>query len=251
MIRRTVNFHSFVHSLKGIHPKRTSKPELRPKKIQESPHAVKRATPVKRLLPSFYFAVKSPCFPPQVVFPTRRARCCSVGPNMVPGITLKGPPRPPARRLLPLPLLLLAVMAGKSRADIMGCYDFGDGYYFLSDPSKCWVNEINAAFNGKLDECFSCYDNAVSRMAGAQVRSAQCVVVVCVQPKFFFSPLLSSPPISRMKDEIVVTAWWCGQNELCPQLHSSTPCAVKEGPGGASKPSHSAACTLPAPASIA
>lgn len=113
---------------------------------------------------------------------------------MVPEIPLKGPPRPPARRLLPLPLLLLAVMAGKSRAD-MGChYDSFNGNYWLSDPSKCWLTEINAAFNGKLDECVSCYDNAVSRMAGAQVRSAQCVVVVCVQPKFFFSlsPLSSN-----------------------------------------------------------
>jgi len=82
---------------------------------------------------------------------------------MVPGIPLKGPPRPPARRLLPLPLLLLAVMAGKGRAD-MGCYVYyngGGGHYLLSDPSKCWVTEINAAFNGKLDGCESGYDNVV------------------------------------------------------------------------------------------
>jgi len=106
---------------------------------------------------------------------------------MVPGISLKGPPRPPARRLLPLPLLLLAVMAGKSRAD-MGCYEYGDEY-LLSDPSKCWLTEINAAFNGKLYGCDSDWDNAVSRM---RVRSAQCAVLLllCVQPKFFFSPLL-------------------------------------------------------------
>lgn len=165
---------------------------------------------------------------------------------MVPGTPLKGPPRPPTRRLLPLPLLLLAVMAGKSRAD-MGCYDDGSGYYFLSDPSKCWATEINAAFNGKLDRCSTSYDNAVSWM---RVRSV--LFVVCATQVFLFaSPLLSSPPISRMKDEIVVTVRCCGQNELCPQLHSSTPCAVKEGLGGASKPSHSAAFTLPAPASIA
>jgi len=81
---------------------------------------------------------------------------------MVPGTPLKGPPRPRARRLLPLPLLLLAVMAGKSRAD-MGCYynANGVGYYFLSDPSKCWATEINAAFNGKLDGCLSYWDHAV------------------------------------------------------------------------------------------
>lgn len=91
---------------------------------------------------------------------------------MVPGIPLKGPPRPPARRLLPLPLLLLAVMACKSRAD-MGCYDLDDGDYFLSDPSKCWATEINAAFNGKMDDCYSGWDNAVSRM---RVRSTQCAV---------------------------------------------------------------------------
>ena len=111
---------------------------------------------------------------------------------MVPGIPLKGPPRPPARRLLPLPLLLLAVMAGKCRAD-MGCHYnaySGGGVYYLSDPSKCWATEINAAFNGKMYSCYSNYDNAVSRV---RVRSAQCsVLLLCVQPKFFFSPLPSS-----------------------------------------------------------
>lgn len=129
--------------------------------------------------------------PPPFVFPTRRARCCSVELNMVPGIPLKGPPRPRARRLLPLPLLLLAMMAGKSRAD-MGCYynAYGD-YWFLSDPSKCWATEINAAFNGKLDGCLSYWDHAVSRM---RVRSAHCAVCCCCvcNPSFLFaSPLLS------------------------------------------------------------
>jgi len=31
----------------------------------------------------------------------------------------------------------------------------------LSDPSKCWVTKINAAFNGKMDGCYSGWDNAV------------------------------------------------------------------------------------------
>lgn len=168
---------------------------------------------------------------------------------MVPGIPLKGPPRPPARRLLPLPLLLLAVMAGKSRAD-MGCYKFNGGTFFLGDPSKCWATEINAAFNGKMTGCYSYWDNAVSRMRVRKC-AVRSVLLLCVQPAFFFSPPPPSPPISRMKDEIIVTVRCCGQNELRPQLHSSTPCAAKEGPGGTSKPSHSAACTLPAPASIA
>lgn len=110
---------------------------------------------------------------------------------MVPGIPLKGPPRPPARRLLPLPLLLLAVMAGNSRAD-MGCFDWGGGDYLLSDPSKCWVTEINAAFNGEMDGCASASGNTVSRM---RVRS---VLLMCVQPKFFFR--LSSPLPSRMNE---------------------------------------------------
>lgn len=109
---------------------------------------------------------------------------------MVPGIPLKGPPRPPARRLLPLPLLLLAVMAGKSRAD-MGCYKKGS--YWLADPSKCWVTEINAAFNGKLTGCWSSADNAVSRM---RVRSARVVCCcVCATRVFLFaSPLLLQFP---------------------------------------------------------
>lgn len=83
---------------------------------------------------------------------------------MVPGIPLKGPPRARARRLLPLPLLLLAVMAGKSR----GCY-YSGGNYWLSDPSKCWAAEINAAFNGKMAGCRSFFGKAVSRV---RVRSA-------------------------------------------------------------------------------
>ena len=111
---------------------------------------------------------------------------------MVPEITLKGPPRPPARRLLPLPLLLLAVMAGKSRAD-MGCHHDYNAYYdnigdyFLSDPSKCWVTEINAAFNGKMTTCDYRFDNIVSRVAGAQC-AVRSVLLLCVQPKFVFSP---------------------------------------------------------------
>ena len=116
---------------------------------------------------------------------------------MVPGISLKGPPRPPTRRLLPLPLLLLAVMAGKSRAD-MGCFDFyGSGHYLLSDPSKCWVTEINAAFNGKMDGCDPGRDNTVSRV---RVRSAQCAVCCyCVcNPSFSFR--LASPPLLQFPE---------------------------------------------------
>lgn len=113
---------------------------------------------------------------------------------MVPGIPLKGPPRPRARRLLPLPLLLLAVMAGKSRAD-MGCYGYY-GNYFLNDPSKCWVTEINAAFNGKMDYCVSYQDNTVSRVRVRSVQCAVCVVCCVCNPSFSFrlsSPLLQFP----------------------------------------------------------
>lgn len=177
---------------------------------------------------------------------------------MVPGIPLKGPPRPPARRLLPLPLLLLAVMAGKSRAD-MGCrltYDDYD-YYLLNDPSKCWVTEINAAFNGKLDRCDSVWvsvrGNAVSRM---RVRSAQCAVCCCCvcNPSFSFrlsprAPLFFSNFQNERRDCCYCLVVWDGK--LRPQVHSSTPCALKEGHVGTSKPSQSAAFTLPAPASIA
>ena len=126
---------------------------------------------------------------------------------MVPEITLKGPPRPPARRLLPLPLLLLAVMAGKGRAD-MGCYE-SSGTYFLSDPSKCWVTEINAALNGEMDACKYTWQNAVSRMRVRKC-AVRSVLLLCVQPSFPFrlsSPLLQFP---EMKDEIIVTAWCCG-----------------------------------------
>lgn len=167
---------------------------------------------------------------------------------MAPGMPLKGPPRPPARRLLPLPLLLLAVMAGKSRADL-GCYKRSNSDYWLIDPSKCWVTEINAAFNGKLDGCDSGYGNAVSRM---RVRSTQCAVccLLCAQP---FSFRLSSPLLSNFQNErrdccYCLVVW---DGKLRPQVHSSTPCALKEGHVGTSKPSHSAAFTLPAPASIA
>lgn len=148
---------------------------------------------------------------------------------MVPGTPLKGPPRPRARRLLPLPLLLLAVMAGKSRAD-MGCFHDGNGDYLLTDPSKCWAAEINAAYNGKMDDCYSRYGNAVSRLRARKCAVRSVLFVVCATQVFLFaSPLLLQFP--EMKDEIVVTVRCCGQNELCPQLHSSTPCGVERGPG--------------------
>lgn len=124
-----------------------------------------------------------------VVFPTRRARCCSVEPKMVAGINLQGPPRLRARRLLPLPLLLLAVMASKVRADL-GCYDGVGVGYWLSDPSKCWVTEINAAFNGKLSSCDTANANAVSRM---RVRS---MFLFCTSFFFWTSKFhFASPPL--------------------------------------------------------
>lgn len=61
---------------------------------------------------------------------------------------MNAPPRP-----LPLLLLLLAAMAGRSGA-ALGCHDTNLGW--LSDPDRCWVKEINAAFNGQvqlLDQC--------------------------------------------------------------------------------------------------
>lgn len=76
-------------------------------------------------------------------------------PKMVAGNTLKGPPRPRARLLHPLLLLLLlAAMAGRSRA-VLGCYEEGWVVYYLSDEdqSTCWATAINHAFNGTLNAC--------------------------------------------------------------------------------------------------
>lgn len=116
---------------------------------------------------------------------------------MVGGINKKAPPCPCAQLLLfgpVLPLLLLSVMVGTSRAD-MGCYrayDHDDWY--LGDPSKCWVTEINAAFNGKLDGCSSSFNNAVSRMRVRKC-AVRSVLLLCATQVFLFaSPLLLQFP---------------------------------------------------------
>ena len=36
----------------------------------------------------------------------------------------------------------------------MACYAYGNGYSFLHDSDRCWANNINLAFDGKLSGCF-------------------------------------------------------------------------------------------------
>ena len=49
---------------------------------------------------------------------------------------------------------LLATASGTSEA-ALGCDGLMAGGSYLQDTSRCWVNEINQRFNGKLDKCDS------------------------------------------------------------------------------------------------
>ena len=61
-----------------------------------------------------------------------------------------------------LVLVLLAAIAGRARAELR-CSTEGK-YFYLIDSQKCWADETNTEFNGRLDECvLTCGGNSVSR----------------------------------------------------------------------------------------
>lgn len=56
-----------------------------------------------------------------------------------------------------LVLVLLAAIAGRARAELRCSTVSGNDYFYLLDSQNCRVDEINAAFNGRLDKCSGGY----------------------------------------------------------------------------------------------